>query len=254
MQLQLSPRNSLKTPIRIVAVLLVSSIGTLAGAQQSDELRGNPDAIKLAKSLVETMGGGAIWSELRSVHFVHEWDLANRSERYVENEILDLTGPRSYVTMESETYSRVRAYSPENRYWNIVNGEFAYTDQSSFENAMERAPYSLYRLARAIARADQRFELQLGEIPGIPGIEAIQFNDAEGIPRGWIAVNLRNEPILWATTQYVYTLGPLKRFGNLYVPNWATAHNGLVRYEMISLSGSNQPPDPSLFAAPEDNE
>ena len=201
--------------------------------------------------MVEKMGGLAVWRELGSVHFVHEWDLATRTDRYIENEILDLTGPRSYVTMESETYSRIRAYSPEHRYWNVIDGEFSYADQSAFDNAMERAPYSIYRLARAIARDDARYELQFGEIPGIPGVEAIQFNDRSGEPHGWIALNLRNEPILWATTQYVYTFGPLKRFGNLYVPDWATANNGTVRYEMISLEGRIQPPELSLFEAPD---
>jgi hypothetical protein len=54
----------------------------------------------------------------------------------------------------------------------------------------------------------------------------------------------------WATTQYVYAFGPLKRFGNLLVPNWATTNSGLVRYEMVSLTASNERPDLSLFAAP----
>jgi len=34
------------------------------------------------------------------------------------------------------------------------------------------------------------------------------------------------------------------------VPNWATTNNGLVRYEMVSLTGSNSRPDLALFAAP----
>jgi len=234
-----------------LSLLLFTALSTpLSFAQESMSLRGDPEAISAAEAMVESMGGMAIWRDLGSVHFVHEWDLANRTERYLENEILDLTGPRSYVTMESETYHRIRAYSPEHRYWNIVNGEFAYADDASLENALERAPYSIYRLARAVARGDDQYELQFGEIPNVPGIEAIEFRDRDGVPRGWIAVNQRHEPILWATTQYMYTFGPLKRFGNLWVPDWATANNGLVRYEMVSLKGSAEPPDPSLFAAP----
>ena len=56
--------------------------------------------------------------------------------------------------------------------------------------------------------------------------------------------------MIWATTQYQYVFGPLKRFGNLWVPNWATTSNGLVRYEMISLEGSRERPDPDLFSPP----
>ena len=235
---------------RAVVILCLCSIATLVSAQYSGGLRGDAVAISRAQAMVENMGGMEVWRGLGSLHFVHEWDLATRKDRYLENEILDLNGPRSYVTMHSESYSRIRAYSPEHRYWNVVNGEFAYADDSAFDNAMERAPYNIYRLARAIARGDEQYTLETSEIPGIAGVEAIQFSDASGEAHGWIALNARNEPILWATTQYVYTFGPLKRFGNLHVPNWATAHNGLVRYEMVSLTGRTESPDRSLFVPP----
>jgi hypothetical protein len=42
----------------------------------------------------------------------------------------------------------------------------------------------------------------------------------------------------------------MEQFGNLRVPNWAVYENGVTRYEMISLTGSDQPPDPSLFQPP----
>jgi len=168
-----------KLAINILALALSFAVETTI-ADEVSGLRGDPAAIADAMAMVEAMGGLVIWRDLEAVHFVHEWDIVNRPDRYLENEILDLTGPRSYVTMESEVYSRVRAYSPEHRYWSVTNA--------------------------------------------------------------------RKEPIIWATTQYVYVFGPLKRFGNLLVPNWATTNNGLVRYEMVSLTGSNERPDLSLFA------
>jgi hypothetical protein len=185
------------------------------------------------------------------VHFVHEWDIANRPDRYLEHEILDLTGPRSWVTMDSEIYSRTRAYSPEHGYWSITNGEFALGSDESLANAMERAPYSIYRLARAIAREDNDLEIRYGKRDGLPGFPALEFVGPDGEAHGWIIVNARKEPIIWATTQYIYVFGPLARFGNLKVPNWATTSDGLVRYEMVSLTGSPQRPDLSLFAPPE---
>ena len=200
--------------------------------------------------MVETMGGLAIWRELEVVHFVHEWDIANRADRYLENEILDLTGPRSYVTMESEIYSRKRAYSPEHRYWSVSDGEFEYGSTESLANAMERAPYSIYRLAKAVARGDQTLEVRFGTIEGFPAFPALEFVGPDNQPHGWIIVNARKEPIMWATTQYVYVFGPLKRFGNLLVPDWATTNHGLVRYQMVSLTGKNERPDLALFAPP----
>ncbi len=63
-------------------------------------------------------------------------------------------------------------------------------------------------------------------------------------------LNKDKEPLVWATNQYKYTFGPMKRFGNLYVPNWAVTANGGVTYEMISLVGDNHQPDPKLFIPP----
>jgi len=238
------------TLARFVLVLVFFIGAQIATAEETSGLRGDPAAIADAEAMVESMGGLAIWRELETIHFVHEWDIVNRPDRYLENEILDLTGPRSYVTMESEIYSRTRAYSPEYRYWSITNGEFREGDDEVLANAMKRAPYSIYRLARAIARGDSDLEVQYGAIDETPGPPALEFIGPDGVAHGWILVNARKEPIIWATTQYVYVFGPLERFGNLLVPNWATTSNGLVRYEMISLTGSNKRPDLSLFAPP----
>jgi hypothetical protein len=234
----------------IVLVLFSSLSANPLEAQEPTGLRGEPDAIADAEAMVEAMGGLAIWRELESVHFVHEWDIYNRPDIYLENEILDLTGPRSYVTMESEVYNRVRAYSPEHRYWNVVNGEFSYASDESFANAMERAPYSIYRLARAVARGDDYFKVSFGPMKDMPGTRALEFRGPDDEIHGWILLNTRYEPVIWATTQYSYSFGPLKRFGNLMVPDWATTGGGRVRYEMVSLTGSNQPPDPALFVPP----
>lgn len=243
-------RHLKQTAILVVpAALAVLACPTLA--QDPPRLRGEPAAVADAEAMVEAMGGKAIWRELGAVHFVHEWDIADRPDRYLENEILDLTGPRSYVSMESEVNTRTRAYSPEYRYWSITNGDFSYGDEESLANAMERAPYSIYRLARAIARGDSDLEVRFGRVAGIERLPALEFVGPDGVAHGWILLNARKEPIVWATTQYVYVLGPLKRFGNLRVPDWATTGGGVVRYEMVSLTGSNAAPDLALFAPPD---
>lgn len=246
------PRSGFEDgPPRAALALLLAFASSGATGQDETGLRGEPAAIEDAKAMVGAMGGLATWRELESVHFVHEWDIVNRLERYLENEILDLTGPRSRVTMESETYSRIRAYSPEHRYWSVTDGEFEYGSDESLARALERAPYSIYRLARAIARDSDEIEVRFGHVEGIPDVPALEFVGRDGEAHGWIIVNARKEPVIWATTQYVYVFGPLARFGNLYVPNWATTSNGLVRYEMVSLTGSDERPDLSLFAPPE---
>ena len=232
-------------------VLLIFSLLWLSGFAQDQKsgVRGDKEAIAEAEAMVETMGGKEIWAQLKSVHFVHEWWPFYRVDSYIENEILDLTGPRSWVEMKSEIFHRLRAYSPEHKYWNIVNGEFSYASEEAFDNAMERAPYSIYRIARGIAIGDPYYEVRFGK-GDIPRSRRLEFYGPDGEMHGWIILNARKEPLVWATTQYRYTFGPMRRYGNLWVPGWAVYENGAFLYEMISLKGSNQAPDLSLFQPP----
>jgi len=235
---------------KIAALAWVLFLSQPGFAQQEKEgVRGETEAIAEAEAMVETMGGTEIWARLKSVHFVHEWYPWYRVDAYIENEILDLTGPRSWVEMKSEINHRVRAYSPEHGYWSIANGEFSYADDEHLQNALERAPYSIYRIARAVAIGDAAYEIRFGE-GDIPGSRRLEFYGMDGEMHGWIILNARKEPIVWATSQYRYTFGPMKRFGNLSVPDWAVYENGITRYEMISLQGSSQEPDEELFEPP----
>ena len=234
----------------IIFICMVPFLCQSISAQEEVKgVRGDPAAIAEAEAMVETMGGIAIWAQLKSVHFVHEWFPWYRVDSYIENEILDLTGPRSWVEMKSEIYHRIRTYSPEGKYWSVENGKFAYAGEEALNNAMERAPYSIYRIARAVAVGDAFYEIRFGA-GDIPQTRRLEFYGPDGILHGWIILNARKEPLVWATTQYRYTFGPMKRYGNLRVPNWSVYGNGATMYEMISLTGSNQPPDPSLFLPP----
>lgn len=212
-------------------------------------IRGDEAAITAAESMVETMGGKAIWAQLEQLHFVHKWYPWYKIDSYVENEILDLTGPRSWVERKSEIFHMIRAYSPEGKHWSINQGKFAYSSDDRFKNSMKRAPYNFYRLVRAVATGDPYYEIRFGE-GDIPQTRRLEFYGPDGIMRGWIILNVRNEPIVKATNQYRYTLGPLKGFGNLLVPAWGVYDNGTTMYEMISLKGDNKPPDSSLFLPP----
>ncbi|MBL7961916.1 hypothetical protein JNL27_16910 [bacterium] len=229
--------------------IFLTVISLVSAQEQKGGIRGDSAAIADAQAMVGTMGGMAIWSQLKSVHFVHEWFPWNRVDSYVENEILDLTGPRSWADRKSEINHSARAYSPEGKRWSVNNGEFTYASDKNLEGDLERAPFNFYRLVRAVAIGDSYYEIRFGE-GDIPGTRRLEFAGPNGVVGGWIILNVKNEPIVKATPQYRYTLGPLKRFGNLFVPAWGVYDNGTTRYEMLSLSGDRIPPDSSLFLPP----
>ena len=216
---------------------------------QSQGLRGDAAAIADAEAMVEKMGGMAVWAKMKGLHFVHEWYPWNRLDAYIENEYIDLTGPRSRADRKSEINYSIRTYSPEGKRWTVNNGEFVYGSEEQLKADLARAPFNFYQLVHGIAIGDHYYEIRFG--PGdIPGTRRLEFYGPDGALGGWIILNARKEPIVKATPEYRYTLGPLQRFGNLFVPRWGVYDNGFTRYEMISLHGDSQPPDPSLFLPP----
>ena len=235
--------------ISLAIVFVFVLIQSTSAQEAMKGIRGDPAAIAEAEAMVETMGGKEIWSQLKSIHFVHEWYPSYRIDSYIENEILDLTAPKSWVDTKSEVTHTVRAYSPEGKYWSINNGEFAYGSEEVFANSMKRAPFNFYHLVRAVAAGDPFYEIRFGE-GDIPHRRSLEFYGPDGKLGGWIILNVKKEPIVKATPEYRYTLGPLKRYGNLKVPSWGVYDNGLTCYEMISVVGDSQPPDSSLFVVP----
>jgi hypothetical protein len=187
---------------------------------------------------------------MKSIHFVHEWFFRNRIDSYVENEILDLTGPRSWIEMKSEIYHRVRVYSPEFGFWNIINGEFSVAPADEARNIVRGSRYHLVRIAKGIAIGDPFFEVRFGESE-LRGGPQLEFFGPDGKRESWIALNTRHEPVAWGRPRYTYTFGPMKRYGNLRMPGWAVTANGAVTYEMRALTGDREAPDLDLFKPPE---
>lgn len=241
-------QNSIIMKAIISMAILLASF-SFSFSQDQKGLQGDPSAIADAKAMVETMGGSTIWSQIKSLHFVHQWYPCDRIDTYVENETLDLTTPSSHVDRKSEISHTVRAYSVDNKYWTIANGKFEYGSEQAWKSSVARAPFNFYHLVRAVAVNDPGFRIQYGK-SDVPNATRLDFFDSNGALGGWVILNAKKEPIVKATPEYRYTLGPLKRFGNLYVPSWGVYDTGYTRYEMISLTGDNQPPNPDLFIPP----
>lgn len=229
------------------ALAILNPVGD--GLASGAGLRGDPEAIADAQAMVEAMGGAAIWAGLGHVHLVHEWHPCNRLDAYVENEILDFTGPRSRADRRSEIRHQIRVYSPEGRRWTLNDGAFEYGGEAQLRGDLARAPFNFYRLVHAVAAEDPFYDVRFGE-GDIPGTKRIEFRGPDGALGGWVILNARKEPIVKATPDYRYTLGPLRRFGNLRIPAWGVYDNGTTMYEMISLSAGPEPPDPELFLPP----
>jgi hypothetical protein len=230
-----------------LATLILASFATQASIA---ELRGDPAAIADAKAMVQTMGGAAIWAGLNSLVLVHEWSSSDRFDTYVEHETLDLAEPRSIADRRSEIHHAIRAYSPEGKRWTMVDGGLAQGSDQDLQNDLRRAPFNFFRLVRAVAVGDPFYEVRFG--PGdIPGTRRIEFRGPDGELGGWVILNARKEPLVKATPEYRYTLGPLQRFGNLRLPAWGVYDNGYTLYQMISANGDRKPPDSSVFLPPD---
>jgi hypothetical protein len=213
--------------------------------------RSDAAAVEDALAMVDAMGGRDIWAQVKSVHFVHRWSIDTRLDTYVENEILDLTGPRSWIEMRSEILDYQRGISPEHGVWEIETGVTKVGAKDDLARYLERAPFHFVRLARAVAAEDPSYRVRHGPNAWFNGRgQRLEFVGPDGTVGGWIVLNARKEPIVWGTTQYVYVFGPLRQFGNLRLPAWGSTGNGAVSYEMIDFTASRLPPDLKRFARP----
>lgn len=239
----------------VVALLVALTVPGPASTARSAEpaaapgLRGDPTAIAAARTMLDTMGGAAIWRPLKSLRLVHEWFPWDRADSYVETETLDLTGPRSHADRRSEIRHEVRAYGPEAGGWRVRDGEVTMSDPEALATDLARAPFNFYRLVSGIAKDDPFYEIRWGE-GDIPGTHRLEFRGPDGRLGGWVILDVDGEPIVKATPEYRYVLGPLQRFGNLRLPAWGVYDNGYTRYEMRAASGGREPPDSALFALP----
>jgi len=199
--------------------------------------------------MVEAMGGVRIWMPLKSLRLVHEWFPWNRSDSYVETETLDLTGPSSHADRRSEISHSIRAYSQDGGGWRIQDGKLTRSSPEALAADLARAPFNFFRLVSAVAKDDPFYEVRWGE-GDIPGTRRLEFYGPDGRLGGWVILDVDGEPIVKATPEYRYTLGPLERFGNLRLPSWGVYDNGYTRYEMRAATGDHDPLDRSRFRAP----
>lgn len=211
--------------------------------------RGDPTAIAAARAMVDAMGGSRIWKPLKSLRLVHEWFPWNRSDSYVETETLDLTGPRSHADRKSEVSHEVRAYSPEGGSWRIQEGKLTRSSPEALAADLARAPFNFFRLVSGVAKDDPFYEVRWGK-GDIPGTRRLEFYGPDGRLGGWVILDVDGVPIVKATPEYRYILGPLERFGNLRLPAWGVYDNGYTRYEMRTANGDHEPLDSSLFLVP----
>ncbi|MBL7995032.1 hypothetical protein JNM05_06625 [bacterium] len=234
----------------IVGIAFILSFKNIYCQSTKSEIRGEPEAVAEAKAMVETMGGLKIWAEMKSIHFVHDWHFWNRVDSYREDEILDLVDPFSWIEMKSEIYHRIRVYSPENN-WNVTDGVFSVATEQQSKAYKNRAPFHIVRIAKGIAVGNPFYEVRIGK-GEFRDSRQLEFYGPDGKMGGWIILNAKKEPLVWSVPEYKYTFGPMKSFGNLRMPDWASTGNGAVTYQMISLTGGNQPADSSLFVPPKE--
>lgn len=226
-----------------------SAVTVSSSEPAASGLRGEPTAIAAARAMVDAMGGVRIWKPLKSLRLVHEWFPWNHSDSYVETETLDLTGPRSHADRESEIRHEIRAYSPESGGWRIQDGKLAMSDPEALAADLARAPFNFFRLVSAVAKDDPFYEVRWGE-GDITATRRLEFYGPDGRLGGWVILDVDSEPIVKATPDYRYILGPLERFGNLRLPAWGVYENGFTRYDMRAAKGDHELLNLSLFLVP----
>ena len=81
MESKLSQSTFIIFCLALVSLLLLSN-NYIISQTNNNGLRGDSIAIADLESMVNTMGGLRIWSQLKSIHFVHRWYFWDRHCAY----------------------------------------------------------------------------------------------------------------------------------------------------------------------------
>jgi hypothetical protein len=205
--------------------ILLSSL--LAMAQQSD-----PEGVKKANRMIEKLGGHEIWGTAKHL--------------YVEERVFPLTisGPlkaefwRGYnrpdhlEKFQGPDTERAEFWDGKSG-WTSSNGTVTITSEEDLVEERKGAQQEPYQIYHRLGKRDSTLVVKL------VGKNRLDFYERNGRKLCWIIIDNDCAPVSWGNiyrnrlNQHVY--GPLKKFGDIYMPAWGASIDGNFRFEYVQV-------------------
>lgn len=201
------------------------------------DLGGDPKAIQMARQIIESIGGNHVWRNARSMYVV-EKSRSLKGDGIIGEFHRDLTVPRERYSLNSRNGTRIEFWWDERGVSQLVDGTSNKSNLPEDIHAlvMDYWHGEIYVMLHRLASEDPKLKLLANEDSS--------FTAFEGERRlGTFWVNAQGELYRWRHddgTEYIY--GPLKKFGNIYFPDWGTQVDGSWSFYYIEVRLSDSPP------------
>ena len=239
--------NQGRSNMRIVVLLFILTLISVCPVTLSAQLKGDPEAIELANTMIASIGGADIWSRARSLYIVEH----SRHPRYGDGLVAefwrDLQVPRETFTIENDRVTFAKGWTTEGG-WTFSQGELK--TKTKDEVSADEVDYwygEIYVMYHRLAKGDPRIRLSMGEEDG----QFIAWDERSDNKLGTFWLNVEGDLYRWRhgdeseVIEYIY--GPHKQFGEISFPAWGTMFDGSWSFSYEEVRVLDTPPPSRPF-------
>ena len=238
------------SPMRAVVLLIAAALLTPAQTPQPvrEGLRGDPEALAMARTMLERMGGREVWAKAATLYIVEEVHHPGERLPYRSEAWRSLREPKIRGTAKSAELDRSFANTPEQG-WSLRGGRLTTLDAMQVRQWLGRWQRNIYVMYHRLAREDPSLWLVKEQGRGFAVLDA-----RSGERLCAFEVTAGGEVLRWSasfgvgTEEWIY--GPLAEFGAVRMPAWGVRLQDSYRFYYREVRLSSSPPPVSFDPPP----
>jgi hypothetical protein len=231
----------------LTGVLAVGCATIVAAAQSPPGMRGEQEAIAMARTMMDRMGDRKLWSQSTTLHIVEEVHRASGTSPARSESWRLLREPSIWWQSVSDAGTRSFAYT-QHQGWTSADGRITPASAFDVRQWQGRWPRNVYVMYHRLAREDSSLWLVRD---GERRFLVLDANTGERLCS--FEVSGAGDIVRWTASfgtdaeEWIY--GPLKTFGRVRMPDWGVRLHDNYRFYYRSVELSASPP-PVSFEPP----
>jgi hypothetical protein len=239
--------RSVWRPKTATAIILLITAIVIPGNARSQGLRGDSEAIAMARTMIQQMGGSRLWAEAMTLRIVEEVHHPNERLPYRSESWRSLNEPSIWGRSQSAEVDHTFARTHEQG-WNLGEGRLTKLSEMDVRQWVGRWPRNIYVMFHRLAREDPRLWLVKEQERRFAVLD-----EGTGDKLCAFEVTVGGAILRWSTAfgtgaeEWIY--GPLTDFGPIRMPAWGVRLQDTYRFYYREVALSKTAP-PVSFEAP----